>query len=179
MGDYFLHHEKDPVFKELRDFYHRPNPIKSRRTARSWAITGVKRRKGMLKWTHSLAGRRFYRKLALHKALHEHFYVTITPCVLAYENYTDDYERLVGYLNAALRDAEIGSAWYDGNSICIFDRLRRGTLADIFIGGGSAFVAISGEIGEFSLDDLRGIFAYIKDYAEKLYAEVDSVENSV
>ena len=77
MGDYFLHHEKDPEFKELHDFYHRPNPIKARRTARSWTITGIKRRKGMLKWTHSLAGRRFYRKLALHKALHEHFYITI------------------------------------------------------------------------------------------------------
>lgn len=74
-----LNHEPDTEYKALHDFYHRPNPISAARTSRSWAITGVKRRKGMLKWTHSLAGRRFYRQLALHKALHEHFYVTISP----------------------------------------------------------------------------------------------------
>lgn len=78
MGDYFLHHEINGFGKELRDLYHHANPIKAARTSRSWAITGVKRRKGMLKWTHSLAGRRFYRKLALHRALHEHFVITIS-----------------------------------------------------------------------------------------------------
>lgn len=74
-----LNHEPDTEYKALHDFYHRPNPISAARTSRSWAITGVKRRKGMLKWTRSLAGRRFYRQLALHKALHEHFYVAIAP----------------------------------------------------------------------------------------------------
>lgn len=77
MGDYFLHHEPDGAKKAMHDLYHRPNPIKAARTSRSWSITGIKRRKGMLNWTHSLAGRRFYRKLALHKALHEHFVITI------------------------------------------------------------------------------------------------------
>lgn len=77
MGDYFLHHTPNGIMKVMHDLYHHTNPIKAARTARSWAITGVKRRKGMLKWTHSLAGRRFYRKLALHKALHENFVITI------------------------------------------------------------------------------------------------------
>lgn len=77
MAGYFLHHEINGVRKMMHDLYHHTNPIKAARTSRSWAITGVKRRKGMLKWTHSLAGRRFYRKLALHKALHEHFIITI------------------------------------------------------------------------------------------------------
>jgi hypothetical protein len=77
MSDYFLHHDPNSVKKAMHDLYHRPNPIKAARTSRSWAITGVKRKKGMLNWTHSLAGRRFYRKLALHKALHEHFEITI------------------------------------------------------------------------------------------------------
>lgn len=74
-----LHHTPDTAYKELHDFYHRPNPITAARTSRAWTITGVKRRKGMLRWTHSLAGRRFYRKLAMHKALHEHFHITICP----------------------------------------------------------------------------------------------------
>lgn len=77
MGDYFLHHEPHSDVKELHDLYHRPNAIQAARTARSWKITGIKRKKGLLKWTHSLAGRRFYRKLALHKGLHEHFVITI------------------------------------------------------------------------------------------------------
>lgn len=77
MHDYFLKHSPSGMARRLRDLYRRPNPIASARTSRSWAITGVKRRKGMLRWTHSLAGRRFYRKLALHKALHEHFRVAI------------------------------------------------------------------------------------------------------
>lgn len=77
MSDYFLKHSPSGMVRQLHDLYHRPNPIASARTSRSWAITRVKRRKGILKWTHSLAGRRFYRKLALHKALHEHFRVTI------------------------------------------------------------------------------------------------------
>lgn len=78
MGDYFLNHEPNGIRKTMHDLYHHTNPIKAARTSRSWAITGVKRRKGMLNWTHSLAGRRFYRKLALHKALHEHFVITIS-----------------------------------------------------------------------------------------------------
>lgn len=78
MSDYFLKHSSSGMVRQLHDLYHRPDPIASARTARSWAITGVKRRKGILRWTHSLAGRRFYRKLALHKALHEHFRVTIS-----------------------------------------------------------------------------------------------------
>ena len=72
-----LNHEPDPQYKALHDLYHHVNPITAARTSRSWSITGIKRRKGMLKWTHSLAGRRFYRKLALHKALHEHIHITI------------------------------------------------------------------------------------------------------
>lgn len=75
---YFLHHERDSVYRTLHDMYHHPNPIVAARTARSWTITGKKRRKGMLKWTHSLAGRRFYRKLALHRALHENFHITVS-----------------------------------------------------------------------------------------------------
>lgn len=74
-----LNHERDPAYKELHDLYRLKDPIAAARTARSWTITGVKRRRGMLKWTHSLAGRRFYRKLALHKAMHESFYITIAP----------------------------------------------------------------------------------------------------
>lgn len=74
-----LNHEPNTAYTALHDLYHRPNPIVASRAAQSWAITGVKRRKGMLKWTHSLAGRRFYRQLALHKALHECIHITISP----------------------------------------------------------------------------------------------------
>lgn len=74
-----LDHEPNTIYRTLHDFYHRPNAIAAARTARSWTITGIKRRKGMLKWTHSLAGRRFYRQLALHKALHECIHVTVAP----------------------------------------------------------------------------------------------------
>lgn len=86
MGDYFLHHEPVGAKKLMHDLYHRPNPIHAARTSRSWAITGIKRKKGMLNWTHSLAGRRFYRKLALHKALHEHFEIIIARKTIVNES---------------------------------------------------------------------------------------------
>lgn len=73
-----LNHEPDPQFKALHDMYRIKNPIDAARISRSWAITGAKRKKGMLKWTHSLAGRRFYRQLALHKAMHECVHIKIT-----------------------------------------------------------------------------------------------------
>lgn len=72
MADAFLHRRS--VFDKRKDAYGLKNPIKQRRVARSWdnPITRRKREKSLHTWANSFAGKRHYRKLSRHNALHLH-----------------------------------------------------------------------------------------------------------
>ena len=80
------------------------------------------------------------------------------------ETYTDDYEKLCGYLNDTLRAEKIGCAWYDGNSIRIMDINERGTICDIIFDEDDICVNYEGKGKWFTADqDPKAI----KDFIEK------------
>lgn len=72
MADAFLHRRS--VFDKHKDNYSFKNPIKQMRVSRSWSnpITRHKREKSLHDWANSFAGKRHYRKLSRHNALHLH-----------------------------------------------------------------------------------------------------------
>ena len=72
MADAFLHRRS--VLDKHKDAYGLKNPIKQMRVARSWdnPITRNKREKSLHSWANSFAGKRHYRKLSRHNALHLH-----------------------------------------------------------------------------------------------------------
>lgn len=72
MADAFLHRRS--IFDKHKDAYGLKNPIKQMRVARSWdnPITRNKREKSLNDWASSFAGKRHYRKLSRHNALHLH-----------------------------------------------------------------------------------------------------------
>ncbi len=72
MADAFLHRRS--IFDKHKDSYGLKNLIKQRRVARSWdnPITRNKRERSLNDWASSFAGKRHYRKLSRHNALHLH-----------------------------------------------------------------------------------------------------------
>ena len=72
MADAFLHRRS--IFDKHKDSYSFKNPIKQMRVSRSWnnPITRHKREKSLHDWASSFAGKRHYRKLSRHNALHLH-----------------------------------------------------------------------------------------------------------
>lgn len=72
MADAFLHRRS--IFDKHKDSYSFKNPIKQMRVSRSWSnpITRHKREKSLHDWANSFAGKRHYRKLSRHNALHLH-----------------------------------------------------------------------------------------------------------
>ena len=72
MADAFLHRRS--IFDKHKDAYGFKNPIKQMRVARSWdnPITRRKREKSLNDWASSFAGKRHYRKLSRHNAIHLH-----------------------------------------------------------------------------------------------------------
>lgn len=72
MADAFLHRRS--IFDKHKDSYSFKNPIKQMRVSRSWnnPITRHKREKSLHDWANSFAGKRHYRKLSRHNALHLH-----------------------------------------------------------------------------------------------------------
>ena len=86
------------------------------------------------------------------------------------ETYTDDYEKLCGYLNDTLRAEKIGCAWYDGNSIRIMDINERGTICDIIFDEDDICVNYEGKGKWFSSDQDK---EDIKKYIEKLIHKLD------
>lgn len=72
MPDAFLHRRS--VFDKHKDAYGFKDPLKQRAVSRSWnnPITRRKREKSIQSWANSFAGKRHYRKLSRHNALHLH-----------------------------------------------------------------------------------------------------------
>lgn len=72
MADAFLHRRS--IFDKHKDSYSFKNPIKQMRVSRSWSnpITRHKREKSLHDWANSFAGKRHYRKLSRHNAIHLH-----------------------------------------------------------------------------------------------------------
>lgn len=72
MAGAFLHRRS--IFDKHKDSYSFKNPIKQMRVSRSWSnpITRHKREKSLHDWANSFAGKRHYRKLSRHNAIHLH-----------------------------------------------------------------------------------------------------------